>query len=182
MDSGQSISQPRQIETKQSVTAGWAENTRSKKRLLTPDQLPAAVFFQKVARSVRLFAPVAEYYISTPHKTFAQLERGGRYPSTAAMSGWSHGKTFPLVLGQDWTPEVIRIAEVIGHALAPDKKDNGVPGRFHACHAEKQLIAYFISRNEFLETEIRSYKKAFEYLNSYYCTQNGPEGATRRGK
>lgn len=98
------------------------------------------------------------------------------------MSGWSHGKTIPLVLGEDWTSEVIRITDIIGHALAPDKKDNGVPGRFYGCHAEKQLIAYFIGKHVFLETEIRSSKKAFEFLNSYYCTLSGPEGATRRGK
>ncbi|KAI4285965.1 MAG: hypothetical protein L6R38_000258 [Xanthoria sp. 2 TBL-2021] len=139
-------------------------------------------FFQKTTRSVKLFAPVAEYHIPTPHKTIAHLERGGRYPSIAAMSGWSHGKTVPLVSGMDWTPEVIRIANIVGHALAHDKKDNGIPGRFYACHAEKQLIAYFISRHVFLETEIRTPKKAFEYLNSYYCTQSELEEATRRGE
>jgi len=139
-------------------------------------------FFHKSASRVRLFAPIAEYEISSPYKTIARLERGGRYPSIAAMSGWSHGKTVPLVSGNDWTSEVIRIAHTIGHDLDPDRKDGGVQGQFHACHAEKQLIAYFISKHVFLEPETRAPKKAFEYLDTYYCTQADLEEAAREGE
>lgn len=153
------------------------------------DQVPVAAsgdfkeqFFHRSASRVRLFAPIAEYEISSPHKTIAHLKRGGRYPPIAAMSGWSHGETVPLVSGKDWTSEVIRIANIIGHALVPDSRDNGVLGQFHACHAEKQLIAYFISKHVFLETEIRAPKQAFEYLNTYYCTQNELEEANLRGE
>ena len=121
-------------------------------------------FFQKSSSRVKLFAPIADYEISSPHKTIARLERGGKYPSIAAMSGWSHGPTVPLVSGKDWTAEVVRIAKIIGHALVPDSWDRGIPGQFHACHAEKQLVAYFISKHMFLQTETRAPEKAFEYL------------------
>ena len=95
------------------------------------------------------------------------------------MSGWSHGKTTPLVSGKDWTSEVIRIADIIGHALIPNSKDNGIPGRFHACHAEKQLIAYFISKHVFLEPETRAPKKAFGNLDTYYRRDDeSEEGGT----
>ena len=90
--------------------------------------------------------------------------------------------TVPIVSGKDWTSEVIRIANTIGHALAPDRKDSGIPGQFHACHAEKQLIAYFISKHVFLETETRAPKKVFEYLDTYYCTQGELEEAILRGE
>ena len=117
---------------------------------------------------IRLYALVAEYELPTPYKTIACLKRGGRYPSIAAMSGWSHGKTTPLVSGKDWTSEVIRIAKIIGHALIPDNnKDNGDPGKYHACHAEKQLIAYFISKHVFLEPETRAPEKPFESPDTY---------------
>ena len=75
------------------------------------------------------------------------------------MSGWSHGQTVPLIAGLDWTPEVIRIASIIGRAMATDRKDGGVAGQYHACHAEKQLIAYFISKHVFLEPESELLKR-----------------------
>ena len=68
------------------------------------------------------------------------------------MSGWSHSE-FPSfrVSGIDWTNEVTHIADVVGHTLAPSpERDGGVPGRFYACHAEKQLTAYFIAKHVFL--------------------------------
>ena len=68
--------------------------------------------FQK---SSTVYAPVAQYEISTPYKTIACLDRGGKYPSITAMSGYRHGKSTPLVSGSDWTFEVIRIADIIGY-------------------------------------------------------------------
>ena len=68
------------------------------------------------------------------------------------MSGWSHSE-FPSfrVSRIDWTNEVMHIAGVVGHTLAPSlEKDGDVPGRFYACHAEKQLTAYFIAKHVFL--------------------------------
>lgn len=39
----------------------------------------------------------------------------------------------------------------MGHLLPPDAaKDQGQEGRYNACHAEKQLIAYFIDRHVLL--------------------------------
>lgn len=96
-------------------------------------------------------------------KTVARLERGGQFAKIAAMSGWSHNELPSIeVSGKDWTDEVIRIAAQVGHVLAPDpRQDQGVPGRFHASHAEKQLIAYFIDRHVFLPRD-RVPKKELE--------------------
>ncbi len=144
------------------------------------DELPAAAmkdqFFCKSSNRVTLFAPVAEYEISSPHKTVAHLTRGGKYPSIAAMSGWSHGKTVPLVSGRDLTSDVLRIANIVGHALVADSRDRGIPGQFNACHAEKQLIAYFISRHVFLEPESRAPERAWEHLDRH-CYTHGELGA-----
>ena len=118
---------------------------------------------------ITLYAPVAEYEIPTPFKTIARLERGGRYSSISAMSGWSHGETTTLISGGYWTTEVIRIAKIIGHALDPDdNKDKGTPSLYHACHAEKQLVAYFISKHVFLEPETRAPKEAVARPDTCY--------------
>ena len=133
------------------------------------------LLFQKSPGRITLYAPVAEYEIFTPYKTIAWLERGGRYPFIAAMSGWSHGQTTTLVSGRDWTSEVIRIAKIIGYTLALDDWDNDIPGQFHACHAEKQLIAYFISKHVFLEPEIRAFENPFGYPDTYDRGDDEPE-------
>ncbi len=55
-------------------------------------------------------------------------------------SGWS-SSNHPTIHGQT-TPQVVAIGASIGHTFAPDTfRDNGVPGRYHASHAEKQLNA-----------------------------------------
>ena len=43
-----------------------------------------------------------------------------------------------------------------------------IPGQFHACHAEKQLIAYFISKHVFLSLETRAPEKASGHPDTYY--------------
>lgn len=65
------------------------------------------------------------------------------------MSGWSHDLDESCTIaGKDWTSEVLSIP------LSNSQYDRGVPGKYHACHAEKQLIAYFIHRHVFLATEV----------------------------
>ncbi|KAJ5165925.1 hypothetical protein N7492_006221 [Penicillium capsulatum] len=68
------------------------------------------------------------------------------------MSGWAHSEWLPIrVSGRNWTEKVLKLASIVGHELAVDaEKDRGVIGQFQASHAEKQLIAYFIDRHDFL--------------------------------
>ncbi|KAI9859999.1 MAG: hypothetical protein M1813_006346 [Trichoglossum hirsutum] len=103
-------------------------------------------------QSIVFRGPIANYPVTSDYKTVARLERGGQFPIIAAMSGWVHHDERPSIRisGRYWTDEVIRIAAVIGHDLTQDFRDHGSPGRFHASHAEKQLIAYFIDRHVFL--------------------------------
>lgn len=114
--------------------------------------------FQKQSKFIiKLVAPIAEYPISSEWKTIARLERGHKYPSVAAMSGWSHGDSSATISGRSWTSEVIRIADILSYTITPyEKRDGGIPGQYHACHAEMQLIAYLISKHVFLEPEIRA--------------------------
>lgn len=123
--------------------------------------------------SIVLRGPVENYPVTPPRKTVARLERGGKFPPIAAMSGWSHSSWPSLrVNGQQWTKEVFYISSLVGHTLPCDENDQGQRGKYYACHAEKQLIAYFIDRHVFLprdtvplpglEAEIQSVQDQYE--------------------
>jgi len=105
--------------------------------------------------SIVLRGPITKYPVENEFKAIAMLERGGQYPTIAAMSGWGH-EEWPSVRvnGKDWTSKVMRVAKEVGYNLSQDsERDRGYPGRFFASHAEKQLIAYFIDRHVFLPQE-----------------------------
>lgn len=73
------------------------------------------------------------------------------------MSGWKHQPDLELnvqIEGRTWTDEVLRLCRIVGHHRPADEKDQGRPGQFKACHAEKQLTAYFISKHVFLPPDL----------------------------
>ncbi|KAI1392647.1 uncharacterized protein F4822DRAFT_136324 [Hypoxylon trugodes] len=71
------------------------------------------------------------------------------------MSGWSHEPNKSIhVAGKDWTDEVLFLCRIPGFDLEPHYYDRGIPGQYNACHAEKQLAAYFIHKHLFLEHEL----------------------------
>ncbi|KAJ5873681.1 uncharacterized protein N7473_013146 [Penicillium subrubescens] len=139
--------------------------------------------------SLVLYGPIEEYPISRRSQTVARLERGGKFPSVGAMSGWSHPSVQSLrVDGRQWTDDVFYISEVVGHLLPCHNYDQGRDGQCNACHAEKQLIAYFIDRHVFLprdgqpdselETEIElNDDKLEEFLST---TQTGRQVTSLR--
>ena len=113
--------------------------------------------FTKSPKDENLLTLVAHFDIPKKWKTIGVLYRGHQHHSVAAMSGWTHRED-PVVniqiAGRSWTAEVRRLYEIIGYDLAPHEYDQGEPGRYHACHAEKQLIAFFVSKHLFLPHEI----------------------------
>ena len=121
----------------------------------THDKVFQAHSFKKTDRgTIELIAPVAEFHVPNEWKTVASLQRPSNYPSIAAMSGWSHGETKVTVSGREWTDEVMRISTTVGHQLQIEKhRDQGIEGQFFASHAEKQPIAYFISKHVLIESE-----------------------------
>ncbi|OKO98094.1 hypothetical protein PENSUB_9530 [Penicillium subrubescens] len=139
--------------------------------------------------SLVLYGPIEEYPIIRRRQTVARLERGGKFPSVGAMSGWSHPSVQSLrVDGRQWTDDVFYISEVVGHIFPRDNYDQGRDGQYNACHAEKQLIAYFIDRHVFLprdgqpdselETEIElNDDKLEEFLST---TQTGRQVTSLR--
>lgn len=119
---------------------------------------PAGFTFTRDATPGSFLTLVAHFDVPNVLKTVGVLCRGSNFPPVAAMSGWAH-KEDPAaniqIAGEEWTDAVRQICRYIGHDLAPHVHDRGQPGQFHACHAEKQLIAYFVSKHVFLESDTR---------------------------
>ncbi|KAK8134785.1 hypothetical protein PG984_006797 [Apiospora sp. TS-2023a] len=99
---------------------------------------------------------VAYFDIPNEWKTIGVMYRGSQFPTVAAMSGWSHpaGHEHNVqIAGRTWTDEVLRLCQIIGHELPTHDYDQKVLGQYHACHAEKQLVAYFVHKHIFLRQE-----------------------------
>ncbi|KAH9886142.1 DYW family of nucleic acid deaminases-domain-containing protein [Xylariomycetidae sp. FL2044] len=99
---------------------------------------------------------VTYFDIPNKWKTVGVLYRGDRFRTVAAMSGWTdwqddHNNI--RIESKVWTTEVLNLCEDIEHRLEEHQYDRGQRGRYHACHAEKQLIAYFVHKHLFTADE-----------------------------
>jgi hypothetical protein len=97
---------------------------------------------------ITVFRDVYHIPMIAEQKTFAYLERGDGLDYVFAISGWSGGQ-FANIDGcidrELWTKRVFEFSKIIGHKLDHDKKDSpDRKGSYHACHAEKQLMAYVL--------------------------------------
>ncbi|UKZ88194.1 uncharacterized protein TrAFT101_003956 [Trichoderma asperellum] len=110
-----------------------------------------------------IISMLANFDVPRKNKTIGILFRSdsndtSAFPPTAAMSGWSHEPNSDLnvqIAGREWINEVFYLCQITGHRLPERMKpDQGRPGQFYACHAEKQLIAYLVSRHVFLPHDI----------------------------
>lgn len=145
----------RDIDRQEIVRLLSGENRKSKIVFGSPPTLSLSKSYSftpsPMQDSLILHGPIEEYPITRCWKTVARLERGGKFPSIGAMSGWSHGSVQSLrVDGRQWTDDVFYISKVAGHLLPPDRYDWGKDGQYKACHAEKQLIAYLLDRHVLL--------------------------------
>ena len=159
----------RDIDRQEIVRLLSGENRKSKIVFGSPPtlSLPESYSFtpSPMQDSLILRGPIEEYPISSSSKTVARLERGGKFPSIGAMSGWSHSPLQSLrVDGRQWTDDVFYISEAVGHVLASHGYDRDKNGQYNACHAEKQLIAYFIDRHVFLPRDLDPNSKLEERI------------------
>ncbi|KAI1281384.1 DYW family of nucleic acid deaminases-domain-containing protein [Xylaria sp. FL0933] len=118
--------------------------------------LSGSTFIRTPGQGTRLTL-LAHFDVPNVQKTIAVLYRGDRFNPIAAMSGWGHYADDAAniqIAGRDWTNDTLRLCKIIGYDLAPHSNDQGELGRFHACHAEKQLIAYFVDKHCFLPCDL----------------------------
>lgn len=116
--------------------------------------------------TITFYGPIQSYRVPRITKTAAVLDRGDQFVRISATSGWAVD-ALPLndTARPTWIDHVYYIASIVGHELnnAPNPRwDQGRPGQFDACHAEKKLIAYFIDRHLFLPRD-RECDLALEY-------------------
>ncbi|KAJ0417401.1 DYW family of nucleic acid deaminases-domain-containing protein [Aspergillus carlsbadensis] len=117
-------------------------------------RLSATGASRELSGPIEVSGPIESYPVADTRKTVARLERGGRFAPIGAMSGWSHNPIESLrVDNRLWTDEVRYISEAVGHTLPPHGFDRAWDGQYYACHAEKQLIAYFVDRHVFLHRD-----------------------------
>ncbi|RLN57735.1 hypothetical protein BBJ28_00019699 [Nothophytophthora sp. Chile5] len=86
----------------------------------------------------------------------ASLDRGRKFPVIHASSREIDGVTETVVNCQSLWQSVTKIASIIGHPLPVSSQDHDEPGQCSANHAEKQLIAYFIDKHQFLPGDVMS--------------------------
>ncbi|KAF3768505.1 hypothetical protein M406DRAFT_250626 [Cryphonectria parasitica EP155] len=111
--------------------------------------------FTRSPEDENLLTLISNFDIPNKWKTVAVLYRGSQLPTAAAMSGWAHEEDSDVqVGGREWTMEVRQLCDFIGYPLTPHQRDQGESGRYHACHAEKQLVAFFVNKHLFLSKEV----------------------------
>ncbi|PHH87826.1 hypothetical protein CDD83_8360 [Cordyceps sp. RAO-2017] len=111
--------------------------------------------FRPVHVESGLLSSTTQYDLHDEPMTVARLYRGQGLAEVSAVSAWSPSLSEAIqVDGRDWTPQVFQLSACLGLTMEPDKRDQGIPGQFNASHAEKQLIAYFVHKHLFLESEL----------------------------
>ncbi|KAI1772320.1 DYW family of nucleic acid deaminases-domain-containing protein [Hypoxylon cercidicola] len=102
----------------------------------------------------------AEFQLSSEWKTIGVLYSGGPSGIVTATSGWAkqaNHEPNTQIDGRKWTDEAIRLCEDTGYELEPHVYDDrDKPGSYYACHAEKQLAAFFIQEHRLSPCEADS--------------------------
>jgi hypothetical protein len=130
---------------------------------------------------VTVFRDAYEILMANGRKTFAYLDRGQAYGLVFAVSGWSGGYLADIDGCVDriiWTERVFEFSRMVGYTLKSHTYDGeGLEGTFHACYAEKQLMAFvlwhYTSMQEVLKLEAS--KSVWNRFNAtgelYRCTK-----------
>jgi hypothetical protein len=108
-------------------------------------------------RAISHLTPIATIEVQELSKTVACLDRESQLPSTYAFSGWTHPSetAIRLLEGAKWTEKVMKLAQLLNYGLPSSEQANRTtPGKFCACHAEKQLMTFFLPRHVIFESEI----------------------------
>ncbi|PYH28560.1 ankyrin repeat domain-containing protein [Aspergillus neoniger CBS 115656] len=150
-----------------------AERRKSKTAFGEPPTVSLSQSYSFTSSSMGGSKPTKEDRSSQQWETVARLERGGKFPSVAAISRLtpSPGQTLS-VEGRQWTDDVFYIAKTVGHHFPSHDHDEDI-----ACHAEKQLIAYFLDRHVFLPRDLlldpklgEEYERTEDDFESFYSS------------
>lgn len=95
---------------------------------------------------------IAAFRASTlSSKTLAILLSGDQNLMPAAVSGWTTQEhpigMLPQIPQAAALEQVYRLMRLIDHPLIESDLDRSEPGRYHACHAERQIVAEWFTNN-----------------------------------
>jgi ankyrin repeat protein len=94
--------------------------------------------------------------ITDKDKAVAILDRGPQYPRVVAVSGWAYhfipsSESTTILSNSFWTRNVLRLAYELEGSMrlphpivGPNLYDRGIRGVWEACHAEKQLMVFYL--------------------------------------
>ena len=106
--------------------------------------------FEQTGLDLAWYDRVIPYDLDYNTWTIGILSYNGHTMAVTAMSGANHYQPHPQILDNGhWTVKVRDICAAIGFDLHTDHRDPSFAGSFHACHVEKQLLAYHIDRHFF---------------------------------
>lgn len=134
------------------------ESTRGKPPTATESGPTNRFKFISSLHQTELIESRASWPVSSP-KTVAILQREGSSSDVSAHSGWVHQETrvgehgLLTLGGQEWTIKVLDLCKFLEYELVNHDHDGHRPGAYYACHAEMQLMTYFISRHVILDHE-----------------------------
>ncbi|MCJ1326725.1 hypothetical protein MMC10_003390 [Thelotrema lepadinum] len=137
---------------------------------------------QSDTNTIILYRPSAKFRVFGKNTTIARLDCGPPITTVDAMSGYTHAGGWlgpDVISGERYTKQVMRICELIGYELPAHSYDGRIRGQYLACHAEKQLVAYFIDKHVFLEDELFS-KDDYAQQKSKLQKKNEAQGMARR--
>ena len=139
----------------------WQEHL-AKRSLIHPNSsvfgdTEPTYLFERRPGFVDIYLKVRSVAVEHDWKTVARMYRGCSLPPIDAKSGWSrNGCATTLVSGANYVSAVFTLARNIDYDLPHDvKRDQGIPGRFYASHAEKLLVVFLVSKHIFLPEEAR---------------------------
>jgi hypothetical protein len=101
---------------------------------------------------IGFYEQIITYDVPDKRKTVARLDRGRLFPVVSAASGWRTDFAVDHILDNRlWRDHVLELCQLIGYALPEHKLDERRrPGSYHASHAEKKLVAYYINQHVIL--------------------------------
>ncbi|CAK7201643.1 hypothetical protein SEUCBS139899_004352 [Sporothrix eucalyptigena] len=93
--------------------------------------------------------------VPDPAKTVACLDRGRLFPVVSAASGWRTDFAEHILDNSLWLDNVLALCQLVEYDLPRDGYDRfKQPGSFFASHAEKKLIAYYLSQHVILPAKL----------------------------
>lgn len=117
--------------------------------------------------------------MANEEKTFAYLNRGSPFEDVFAVSGYSQGDfggVDECLDREEWTAKVFMFSKAVVHSLEvwPTMDKNRRPGSYYACHAEKQVMAYFLWKHTTLQDEVTDDSDEDQFLKLKALAKSKP--------